>query len=719
MPEKISIVKDTGETISSNIMSVFMIPETNKQYIITTENAVDPHGLTVLHVSEIDNDKLFKVRTDDEWASIKTIMRAIISASVGSYVYIPVINNANVSGQYSRDISVSAGAAKQLLDSYTNGKKEIPPAKVENTVAEGTAIESDSIFPTAPNENDQDNEIVPGIEEVDTSVNVEPVEVQPEQTEIAAVPDADNTLDTVTDAVSTQVATEQVATENNNSIDIPIIDENTVPASTPEESSGTIPQPYVDSPIVNEVVTSSIEPAAPVEQTTVDENIVPVVEGEVAPVDNVAPVAVESAPVVAPVEAVPGVQPVPEVSADITLPADSNVDATVPAIEAAPVVDNSLNIVPDVQSTEVPAVTSDITPAVETSEVPVDTTPVVPSTEEITPAPVSTEEVVPIETPAPETNVSDSNQGGTVVASNVTIDTEAITNSLNESVNESLKATITEEMGKIVVPSIEGTVKPAIETSVIPALEGTVKPAIESALSGIVDEKIKAPIEQKIEEVMNKVVEEKVQAPLMESVTKTVNDTIEKQSKALNSLGIKLDFGVESSFGKNASLDEIVAGSQELFVEGVKNLIMVMTERVYKELRVKEEELKRREVIVAQREQAVNDKTMAMLNGTYDPNAYATATPSVVPPVTPAVEQMPAPVPAPAAPVVPEVAAPVVPVETASVANAAVPAPQDVTPAVELVPAVEPAPAPAPGDAPAINLDIVPAVADTTEPTQQ
>ncbi len=80
---------------------------------------------------------------------------------------------------------------------------------------------------------------------------------------------------------------------------------------------------------------------------------------------------------------------------------------------------------------------------------------------------------------------------------------------------------------------------------------------------------------------------------------------------------------------------------------------------------------------------------------------------------------MPAPVPAPAAPVVPEVAAPVVPVETASVANAAVPAPQDVTPAVELVPAVEPAPAPAPGDAPAINLDIVPAVADTTEPTQQ
>ena len=63
MPEKITIVKESGESISSNVMSVFMIPETNKQYIITTENAVDPHGLTVLHVSEISVDNLIKIST--------------------------------------------------------------------------------------------------------------------------------------------------------------------------------------------------------------------------------------------------------------------------------------------------------------------------------------------------------------------------------------------------------------------------------------------------------------------------------------------------------------------------------------------------------------------------------------------------------------------------------------------------------------------------------
>ena len=64
MPEKISIMRDSGETLNSNVVALFTIPDTGKQYIITTENAVDPHGLTVLHVSEIVEDKLKKIATD-------------------------------------------------------------------------------------------------------------------------------------------------------------------------------------------------------------------------------------------------------------------------------------------------------------------------------------------------------------------------------------------------------------------------------------------------------------------------------------------------------------------------------------------------------------------------------------------------------------------------------------------------------------------------------
>ena len=125
MPEKIAILKESGETLNSNIVSFFMIPDTEKKYMITTENAVDPHGLTVLHVSELVDGNLQRVSTDEEWSTIKTIMRAIISGNVGTFQYLPAVENANASGQYSRDISVSSTAANQMITSYNNGEKNL------------------------------------------------------------------------------------------------------------------------------------------------------------------------------------------------------------------------------------------------------------------------------------------------------------------------------------------------------------------------------------------------------------------------------------------------------------------------------------------------------------------------------------------------------------------------------------------------------------------
>ena len=77
MPEKISILKESGETLSSNIVSIFMIPDTQKRYLISTENTVDPHGLTVLHVSEIVNGTLQKIATDEEWTRIKNVLKEL------------------------------------------------------------------------------------------------------------------------------------------------------------------------------------------------------------------------------------------------------------------------------------------------------------------------------------------------------------------------------------------------------------------------------------------------------------------------------------------------------------------------------------------------------------------------------------------------------------------------------------------------------------------
>lgn len=179
MPDKISILKESGETISSNVVSVFMIPDTEKKYIITTENAVDPHGLTVLHVSEIVDGNLQKIATDEEWSSIKTIMRAMISGNVSSYQYLPSVESIKANGQYSRDISVSASASKQMIDNYAAGDKSnvVVSQQPQNSQMGMNPVNpavqnvpNAAIFPTngAPAMN-ADDELIPGIAEVDAT----------------------------------------------------------------------------------------------------------------------------------------------------------------------------------------------------------------------------------------------------------------------------------------------------------------------------------------------------------------------------------------------------------------------------------------------------------------------------------------------------------------------------------------------------------------------
>ena len=685
MPEKITIVKESGESVTSNVMSVFMIPETNKQYIITTENAVDPHGLTVLHVSEISGENLVKIATDDEWSSIKTIMRAIISNNIGSYKYIPMINNANAKDIYSRDISVSAGAAKQLLDSYTNGEKEVPADGGEVPAANPDAIESESIFPTAKVETDENAEIAPGLETI-------PEPVTEAATEINNLEDAiaDNQVVDVP-----IIDNNQIVEPPKEEIDIPVVaDANTAPAPVEPVANET---PVTEAVPAQESVETPTPSAPATEDASVIPVAIPVLEGEATPVTpsgDVVPVEepstetieavpteeVPAEPVASETVETPPIEPIGDVetpniepAADVTVPVEPVASETPPIVEPVAAVPETVE--PDTETpTEPPAAPIDLTP-----EIPVASA----SSEE-----EKEETIVPV--PPVSTTV------------NANIDPSTIKEALEDVVGNKIENTLSEKVSNILPSVVDDKIKPVIET----AVKDNIKPAVESSLPSIVGESIKAPIEQTVEKTLDSLIETKIQAPLMETVTKSVNETIEKQSKALNSLGIKLDFGVESSFGKNASLDEIVAGSQELFVQGVKNLIMVMTERIYKELRIKEDELKRREVIVAQREQAVNDKTIAMMNGTYNPTDYQTpapmvATPSVVPAVAAAPSVVPE-TPVAPAPVAPTESA--VPVTPAPVPAPAAPAPGD-APAIDITPAVAPAP-----DAPAVQVaEAVPA----------
>ena len=262
MPEKISILKESGETVNSNVVSVFMIPDTQKRYLISTENTVDPHGLTILHVSEIVDGSLQKVATDDEWSSIKTIMRAIISGNVGSYQYLQTIDNIKASSQYSRDISVSASAAKQMSDNYA--------ARDVNSISAAVEVAAPAV-PDVP----AGDEVVPGIAVVPDATPAP--EAPAPQIEVPVAPVQEEA------ASPAPVAVEPVA--------VPV----EVPA--PEVVQ---PQPeIVPAPVAEEVPVPVVAPVAE-----------PAPEADVNPV-VVEPHLVASSPVTLPVEE-PAVQSAPE-----------------------------------------------------------------------------------------------------------------------------------------------------------------------------------------------------------------------------------------------------------------------------------------------------------------------------------------------------------------------------------------------------------------------
>ena len=292
MPEKITILKESGETLVSNIVSIFTIPETEKRYIITTENAVDPHGLTVLHVSEIVDGNMQKIATDDEWSSIKTIMRAIISGNVGSYKYLPIINSLKAVSQYSRDISVSASASKQMIDNYNAGDKVTPGSDGGETLGvEQMPITPSTIFPTNGSNASSDDEVVPGIAEVPAAPvgggqpNVAPGPVV-EQAQAGATPDP-----------MAQVSVNQIPIPP--ILPVPPV----VPIIQPAPVAGTVPvtpEPEVVPALNNGMPTPTVQnplimPNGPLgnpEATAVNVAVTPVIDAQVNP-----PVGVSSVPV--------------------------------------------------------------------------------------------------------------------------------------------------------------------------------------------------------------------------------------------------------------------------------------------------------------------------------------------------------------------------------------------------------------------------------------
>lgn len=469
MPDKISILKESGETINSNVVSVFMIPDTEKKYIITTENAVDPHGLTVLHVSEIVDGVLQKIATDEEWSTIKTIMRAMISGSVSSYQYFPTIESIKANGQYSRDISVSASASKQMIDNYMAAEKSgiIVPPQSNNLQNQANNINQQSVAP----QNNQSATIFPtnGV----SSMNADD-ELIPGIAEVNATPVDSSVL--------------QNSAVNNGRINAV----NAVPPVGGPNNVDNTSQANMGAGVINNVRN-------------------PMMQNIVNPTPTVEPVMQ------------------PNMMSNNMMPTGN-----VPPFNSADVSQMNNNV-QTIMNPSVPS--NDINNPVLNNDVQVPNTLIMPPLTD---------------------NVN------TMTASN---------NQVNNGIISPTPVIVTEGVEDKNIGSV--STEPISSTQLTPMVENNnvqvLQPSVTVPTAQIANEAQESPV-------------------------------------------VKIDTNASPSFNPDASLDEVVMAAQEMFMEGVKNLVQTIQEKVYRDLYAREAQVKEKEALLEQREKVLNDQMMAMMS---------------------------------------------------------------------------------------------------------
>ena len=183
MQGKLELLKIDGSKESYDVLSSFVVKnkDSEKTYILITANEVDQNGLIKILASQVVDNKLVKIESDDDWMTVKNVMRAIISSSKGDFTYCNLGDNLNYTAdaEFARIIAIQDVAKQQLIKDFTEKKPKIEETKVEEIVADPNA----GIYPEQPVEKTEeltDNgsaEIIPGISEL-TEEKVEPAKVE-------------------------------------------------------------------------------------------------------------------------------------------------------------------------------------------------------------------------------------------------------------------------------------------------------------------------------------------------------------------------------------------------------------------------------------------------------------------------------------------------------------------------------------------------------------
>ncbi|MDO4962576.1 MAG: DUF1292 domain-containing protein [bacterium] len=75
------VINDEGKEVECEALFTFESDETNKNYIVYTDNTLDEEGNTKVYASiynpDEDETKLLPIQTDKEWKIIETILEEL------------------------------------------------------------------------------------------------------------------------------------------------------------------------------------------------------------------------------------------------------------------------------------------------------------------------------------------------------------------------------------------------------------------------------------------------------------------------------------------------------------------------------------------------------------------------------------------------------------------------------------------------------------------
>lgn len=220
MQEKVELLKANGETITVDLVSEFdcNVEGTTKRFVLLTSNEVDQNGLIKIFASNIVDNKLIRIESDDEWTIVKNVMRSIISSSKGDFTYTNTSDKMSyeIDDNYARVIAVQDSAKQALVNDY-NEKKPLDPEDLNNSDMTQQTPNA-AIYPTETEVTPIGSEVVPGIAEVnqeenetveETPVVETPQEVEAPSVAPVAVTDAarDELVNTIVAAVDKYINT--------------------------------------------------------------------------------------------------------------------------------------------------------------------------------------------------------------------------------------------------------------------------------------------------------------------------------------------------------------------------------------------------------------------------------------------------------------------------------------------------------------------------------